>query len=61
MVLVGLVLIIVGLAQHRALLRSLKPEPASTHGRSMALHLAAGIGSALVCAALAVYLITSAA
>jgi uncharacterized membrane protein YidH (DUF202 family) len=61
MVLIGLGLTIVGLAEHRALLRRLEPEPAGGRGHSRALHLAAGIGSALVCTALAVYLITSAA
>jgi uncharacterized membrane protein YidH (DUF202 family) len=61
MVLVGLVLTVVGLTQHHALLRSLEPRVSGIHGHSQALHLTAGVASAVVCALLAVYLITTAA
>jgi putative membrane protein len=61
MVLVGLVLTVVGLAQHRALLRKLEPQAPGTHGHTRALHMTAGIASAVVCALLAVYIITAAA
>jgi uncharacterized membrane protein YidH (DUF202 family) len=61
MVLVGLVLAVVGLAQHRTLMRRLEQQAPGTHGHSQALHLTAGIASAVVCALLAVYLITTAA
>jgi uncharacterized membrane protein YidH (DUF202 family) len=60
MVLVGLVLAVVGLAQHRALMRTLKPEAASAHRHSLALHVAAGVSCVLVCGLLAAYLIAGA-
>jgi uncharacterized membrane protein YidH (DUF202 family) len=59
MVLVGLVFAVVGLLQHRAVLAGLDRR-AAVPGSSGSLHAAAAIGSALVCALLAVYLLVSA-
>jgi uncharacterized membrane protein YidH (DUF202 family) len=59
MVLVGLTLTIVGLAQHYALLCKLQPADSGTRAHSRFLHMAAGIGCSVVCALLAVYLLTS--
>jgi uncharacterized membrane protein YidH (DUF202 family) len=60
MVLAGLVLAIVGLAQHHVLLRKLEPTDSSTRAHVRWMHIAAGASSVAVCALLAVYLITSA-
>jgi uncharacterized membrane protein YidH (DUF202 family) len=60
MVLVGFALTIVGFIQHRALLRKLEPEAAGAHKHSAALYMVGAIGSGLVCALLAIYLITTA-
>ena len=56
MVLVGLLVTIIGFAQHRAMLHKIEP-PAGTPAPSF--HVAATIGCALVCALLAVYLATN--
>jgi uncharacterized membrane protein YidH (DUF202 family) len=61
MVLVGLILTVAGLAQHRALLRRLEPDAPAARRHSLALHVLAGISGALVCALLAAYLIAGAA
>ena len=60
MVLVGLGLAVAGLIQQRALLRRLEPATAGAPGHSLAMHVAAGISCALVCALRAVHLITGA-
>jgi uncharacterized membrane protein YidH (DUF202 family) len=60
MVLVGLVLTIVGLAQHRALISNLERETASAHAQSLTLHVAAAVSCVLVCGLLAAYLIAGA-
>ena len=57
MVLVGFALTVVGFLQHRALLRKLEPAAHELHGHASVLYLVGVIGSALVCALLAVYLI----
>lgn len=55
MVLVGLVVILIGFGQHRAVVR--KVGPASTTPTSTRVtHIAAAGGCALVCALLAIYL-----
>jgi hypothetical protein len=46
---------------HRALVRNLETQAPGTHGYFRALHMTAGIASAVACALLAVYLITAAA
>lgn len=59
MVLVGLVIAVIGFAQHRIVLREVEPafrEPAPAR----ALHVAAAVGCVLVCALLAVYLAATA-
>jgi putative membrane protein len=58
MVLVGLLVTIIGFAQHRAVLRKVEPPPGLA--RSRVPHAAAAIGCALVCALLAVYLAANA-
>ena len=57
MVLVGLLIAIVGFAQHRAALLTVGPPGVPVPSRS--LRVAAAIGCVLVCALLAVYLATS--
>ena len=57
MVLVGLLVTIIGFAQHRAVLLKVEP-PTSTP--APAFHVAAAIGCALVCALLAIYLAVNA-
>jgi uncharacterized membrane protein YidH (DUF202 family) len=59
MVLVGFGLSVVGLIQHRALMRKLQPEAPGGRTHSVALYLLAGVGSALVCGLLAAYLIAN--
>jgi uncharacterized membrane protein YidH (DUF202 family) len=57
MVLVGLVVTIAGLSQHRALLRKLSPPDTDTRAQARSLYIIAGFSSVLVCVLLAVYLI----
>jgi putative membrane protein len=54
-VLVGLLVTIIGFAQHRAVLRKVEPSLGGLAG-SRVPHVAAAIGCALACAVLAVYL-----
>jgi uncharacterized membrane protein YidH (DUF202 family) len=61
MVLVGLMFAIAGLAQHRAVVLEIEPRPPASPRPSSSFHLAAGIGSALVCVLLAIYLLASTA
>jgi putative membrane protein len=59
MVLVGLVVAVIGFAQHRLVMREVEPafrEPAPAR----TLHIAAAVGCVLVCALLAVYLAATA-
>ena len=59
MVLVGLLIIIIGFAQHRAVMLKVETQPGvPTPSRSS--HIAAAAGCALVCALLAIYLATNA-
>ena len=58
-VLVGLLVTIIGFAQHRAVLRNVQPPPGAP-APSRSSHVAAATGCALVCALLAVYLATNA-
>ena len=60
MVLVGLLIIIIGFAQHRAVMLKVETQP-GVPGPSRSSHVAAAAGCALVCALLAVYLATNAA
>ena len=55
-VLVGLLVTIIGFAQHRAVLRKVEPPPSGAPAPWRSLHAAAAIGCVLVCALLAVYL-----
>jgi uncharacterized membrane protein YidH (DUF202 family) len=57
MVLVGLVVTIMGLTQHRALLRKLAPADAQDRAHARSIYLVAGLSSVVVCLLLAVYLI----
>ena len=59
MVLVGLLVIIIGFVQHRAVLLKAEPPPGAP-GPSRSSHVAAAAGCALVCALLAIYLATNA-
>jgi putative membrane protein len=58
-VVIGLLVSVVGFAQHRAVLREVEPTLAEP-GPMRTLHVAAAVGCALVCALLAVYLAASA-
>jgi putative membrane protein len=58
-VLIGLLISIIGFAQHRAVLRNVQPPPGAP-APSRSSHVAAATGCALVCALLAVYLATNA-
>ena len=58
MVIIGLVVAIIGFAQHRAVMRHVEPQGAPAP--SQAAHLAAALGCALVCALLAIYLAANA-
>jgi uncharacterized membrane protein YidH (DUF202 family) len=60
MVLLGLLVVIIGFAQHRAVVRQVEPSSPGPHTPTRALHVAAAIGCALVCGLLAVYLAASA-
>jgi putative membrane protein len=60
MVLIGLLLIILGFAQHRAVLHMVEPPPPGAPARPRFPHSAAAISCALVCALLAIYLATNA-
>jgi putative membrane protein len=55
MVLIGLLVAIIGLTQHRKVLREVGPPPGAAVS-SRAPHVAAAIGCTLVCALLAIYL-----
>ena len=55
MVLIGLLIIIIGFVQHRAVLLTVDPPP-GVPAPSRSFHVAAAIGCALVCALLATYL-----
>ena len=55
-VLVGLLVTIIGFAQHRAVLRKVEPPPSGVPAPWRSLHAGAAIGCVLVCALLAVYL-----
>ena len=59
MVLVGLLIIIIGFAQHRAVMLKVETQP-GVPGPSRSSHVAAAAGCALVCALLAIYLATNA-
>jgi putative membrane protein len=59
MVLVGLLISIIGFAQHRAVLLKVEP-PAGAPAPSRSAHVAAATGCALVCALLAIYLAANA-
>ena len=59
MVLIGLLIIIIGFVQHRAVLLTVDPPP-GVPAPSRSFHVAAAIGCALVCALLAIYLATNA-
>ena len=61
MVLVGLliIIIIIGFAQHRAVMLKVETQP-GVPGPSRSSHVAAAAGCALVCALLAIYLATNA-
>jgi len=54
MVLVGLLVAIIGFAQHRAVLKEVGPPP-GVFVSSRAAHVAAAIGCTLVCALLVIY------
>jgi uncharacterized membrane protein YidH (DUF202 family) len=60
MVLVGLVVTIMGFAQHRAVVRTVEPLPPGVPATWRSFHIAAAIGCALVCALLAIYLAANA-
>ncbi len=60
MVLLGLLVIIIGFAQHRAVVRTVDPQKRGVPERVRSLHVAAAVGCALVCALLAVYLAANA-
>jgi putative membrane protein len=62
LVLVGLLVAVVGFVQHRAVVRQVGPGPdaAGPAGpRARAMHVAAAVGTILVCALLAAYLAAS--
>ena len=59
MVLIGLLIITIGIAQHRAVLLKVGPPP-GTPAPPRSFHVAAATGCALVCALLAIYLATNA-
>ena len=59
MVLVGLLIIIIGFAQHRAVMLKVETQP-GVPAPSRSAHVAAAAGCALVCALLAIYLATNA-
>ena len=59
MVLIGLLVSIIGFAQHRAVLLKVEPPPGAP-APSRSPHVAAATGCALVCALLAIYLATNA-
>jgi putative membrane protein len=59
MVLVGLLIVILGFVQHRAVLLKVEP-PSGVPAPSRSSHAAAAAGCALVCALLAIYLATNA-
>ena len=58
-VLIGLLVSIIGFAQHRAVLLTVQPPP-DAPAPSRSPHVAAAIGCALVCALLAIYLAANA-
>jgi putative membrane protein len=60
MVLLGLLVIIIGFAQHRAVARQVEPPSPGPPTASRSLHVVAAIGCALVCVLLAVYLAANA-
>ena len=60
MVLVGLLVTIIGFAQHRAVLHQVEPPTPGAPAPSRLPHAAAAIGSVLACALLAVYLAANA-
>jgi uncharacterized membrane protein YidH (DUF202 family) len=55
MVLVGLLVIVIGFAQHRAVVRQVG-APSGEPAAARVLHIAAAVGCVLVCALLAIYL-----
>jgi putative membrane protein len=60
MVVIGLLVIIMGFAQHHSVMRRVAPSSADAVAPNRGFHVAAAIGCALVCALLAIYLATSA-
>ena len=60
MVLVGLLISIIGFAQHRAVLLKVEPSPPDAPMPPRSLHVVAAIGCARVCALLTIYLATNA-
>ena len=60
MVLIGLLVSIIGFAQHRAVLHQVEPPTPGAPAPSRLPHAAAAIGSVLACALLAVYLAANA-
>jgi putative membrane protein len=60
MVLIGLLVVIIGFAQHRAVLRKVEQPPSGVPAAARAAHVAAVVGCTLVCALLAVYLAANA-
>jgi uncharacterized membrane protein YidH (DUF202 family) len=60
MVLIGLLVIVIGFAQHHGVVRMVEPLPPGIPGRWRSFHVAAAAGCALVCALLAVYLAANA-
>jgi putative membrane protein len=61
MVLLGLLVIVIGFAQHRAVVRAVGVPQQGVSAQARPLHLVAAIGCALVCALLAIYLAVNAA
>ena len=59
MVLVGLLISVIGFAQHRAVMLKVETQP-GVPAPSRSAHVAAAAGCALVCALLAIYLATNA-
>jgi uncharacterized membrane protein YidH (DUF202 family) len=60
MVLVGLLVTIIGFAQHHGVVRTEEPLPPEIPARWRSFHVAAATGCVLVCALLAAYLAASA-
>jgi putative membrane protein len=61
MVFVGLLVTVIGFAQHRAVFHRVGPASPGTRGAARATHVVAAVGCALVCALLAAYLAASTA